>query len=423
MQEPLRRVLGTPQLVFIGINGVVGGGIFLLPGQVARLAGAAGVWAYLLAGIVIVLIGLCYAEAGTMFDRTGGPLVYVEEGLGRPAGFTVGWAIWLTYLIGWAVLINGFINYLAALWPAAAPLRGVIAVGGVALLCLINSLGVRLGSAVIQGLAVAKLLPLGVLIIAGLSFAGQPGNATLGLVPAGTGDLFGAVLLVIFAYGGFEAVSIPAGEMANPRRSIVVAVLGTLLGVTVFYVLIQYAALRIAPGLASSTTPLAAAGARMFAGGLTFMTIGALLSIFGTQSGVALTAPRSLYALAREGMLPAGLGAVQRRFETPIVAIWLTGALVALLAVTGTFAQLILLNVAARLYQYLLVCVAVAVLRFRAPGLARPFRLPLGITIPVLAAALCLALLARQPLANLLATAGALVAGLALYFLTRRFSR
>jgi amino acid transporter len=122
-------------------------------------------------------------------------------------------------------------------------------------------------------------------------------------------------------------------------------------------------------------------------------------------------------------MLPAGLGAVQRRLETPVVAIWLTGALVALLAVTGTFAQLILLNVAARLYQYLLVCIAVAALRFRAPDRARPFRLPLGIAIPVLAAALCLLLLARQPLANLLATAAALAAGLALYLLTRRLSR
>lgn len=418
MREQLQRVLRTPEVLFIGINGVVGGGIFLLPGQVAQSAGAAAVWAYLAAGVVVVLIGLSFAEVSTMYDRTGGPLVYAQEAMGETAGFTVGWMVWVTYLVGWAILSDGFVGYLGSLWAPAETYGVPIIVGLVALLCLLNTLGVRLGSGVIQFFTVAKLIPLTLLIIAGLTFAGASGNGALELVPLGSGDFLGAVLLIIFAYGGFEGATIPAGEMRNPRRTISVAVLGTLAGVTVFYMLIQYAALRIEPELAGSETALASAGELMFAGGLAVMTVGALLSIFGTQSGLALISPRNLYGLSREGMLPGVLSRVGR-FRTPVVSIWLTGALVVLLAVTGTFAQLILLNVAARLYQYLMVCLSVVILRLRDPEAERPFRLPLGIAVPTVAAVLCMLLFTQQPLVNLLAALGALAVGLVLYAAVR----
>ena len=419
MREHLQRVLRTPEVLFIGIIGLVGGGIFLLPGQVAQSAGAAAVWAYLAAGFVVVLIGLSFAEVSTMYDRTGGPLVYADEAMGKTAGFTVGWMVWVTYLIGWSVLSDGFVSYLGSLWAPARTYEAPIIIALVAVLCLINTIGVRLGSGVIGFFTVAKLIPLALLIVAGLTFAGASGNAALELVPSGSGDFFGAVLLIIFAYGGFEGATIPAGEMRNPRRTISVAVLGTLAGVTLFYMLIQYAALRIEPRLAGTETPLASAGEAMFAGGLAIMTVGALLSIFGTQSGLALISPRNLYGLSREGMLPGVLGRVHPRFRTPVVSIWLTGALVVILGVTGTFAQLVLLNVAARLYQYLMVCLSVVVLRLRDPEAERPFRLPLGFTIPAAATVLCVLLLTQQPLVNLLAALGALAVGLVLYAISR----
>ena len=189
-----------------------------------------------------------------------------------------------------------------------------------ALLCLINTLGVWLGSGVIGFFTVAKLIPLTLLIIAGLTFAGVSGNATLELVPPVSGDIFGAMLLIIFAYGGFEGTTIPAGEMRNPRRTISVSVLGTFAGVTLFYMLIRYATLRIEPELTGTEIPLASAGEAMFAGGLAVATVGALLSIFGTQSGLALISLRNLYGLSREGMLPGVLGWVHPRFRTPVVS-------------------------------------------------------------------------------------------------------
>lgn len=419
VREQLQRVMRTPEVLFIGINGVVGGGIFLLPGQVAQQAGGMAVWAYLAAGVLVILIGLSYAEISTMYDRTGGPLVYVREAMGKTAGFSVGWMVWVTYLVGWAVLSNGLVGYLGSLWSPAETYKIPIIIGLVALLCSLNTLGVRLGSRVIQFFTVTKLIPLTLLVVAGLTFAGVSGNGFLEQVPAG-GDFFAAVLIVIFAYGGFEGATIPAGEMRNPRRTISIAVLGTLVSVTVFYMLIQYAALRIEPNLAGSDTPLAAAGEAMFAGGLVLMTVGAIISIFGTKSGVALTAPRNLYGLSNEEMLPAFFSRVSPSFRTPTVAIWTTGAIVVILAITGTFTQLLLLNVAARLYQYLMVCVSVIIQRRRDPLAERPFRLPLGITIPLVAALLCAALFTQQPFVNILVAIGALVVGLLLYLVGQR---
>jgi basic amino acid/polyamine antiporter, APA family len=235
--------------------------------------------------------------------------------------------VWVTYLVGWSVLSDGFVSYLGFAVGPGEDLRGPIIIGLVALLCLINTVGGRLGSGVIGFFTVAKLIPLTLLIIAGLTFAGVSGNAALELVPPGSGEFFRAMLLIIFAYGGFEGATIPAGEMRKLRRTISVAVLGTLAGMTLFYMLSQYAALRIEPELAGSETPFASAGEAKFAGGLAVMTVDALLSIFGTQSGLALISLRNLYGLSRVGMLPGVLGWVHPRFRTPVVSIWLTGAL------------------------------------------------------------------------------------------------
>jgi len=420
LQEGLQRVLGAPAVLLIGINAVVGGGIFLLPGQLAEEAGALSVLAFLVAGALVMLVGLAYSEVGTMFSRTGGPVVYAQEAMGRTVGFSVGWMTWMTYLAGWSALSTGFVEYLSDLVPAAERFGPFIIAGVISALCLLNTLGVRLGSGVIQFFSVAKLLPLVVLIVAGLTFAGAGGGVGLGEVPDGSGGFLVAVSLIIFAYGGFEGTTIPSGEMRNPGRAISVGVLGTLGSVTVFYMLIQYASLRIQPGIGGESSPLTSVGSAMFAGGLVLMTVGALVSIFGTQSGVALVAPRNLYALSREGMLPDVLSRVHPRLSTPVVATWVTGGLVVLLASTGTFQALLLLNVAARLYQYLMVCLSAAILRFRQPGTERPFKLPLGPTIPAAAAALCLILLLTgQEPRNLLYALTALGVGLLLYLTTR----
>ena len=117
MEENLKKVLRTPEVLLIGVNGVVGGGIFLLPGTVAKLAGNYAIWAYLIAGIIAILIGLSFAEASSMYTKTGGAMVYTEAAMGKTVSFTVGWMSWLTYVAGWAALSNGFVSYLSSLFP------------------------------------------------------------------------------------------------------------------------------------------------------------------------------------------------------------------------------------------------------------------------------------------------------------------
>jgi APA family basic amino acid/polyamine antiporter len=413
MEEGLKRVLRTPEVLFIGINGVVGGGIFLLPGQVAALAGNQVLWAYLVAGAIVILIGLTFAEASSMFTKTGGSYVYTERALGKTAAFTVGWMSWLTFVVGWASLSNGLVSYLTALAPGVGPYKYLIMIVSIGLLCLLNSFGVRKASWTVLCFSIAKLIPLALLIIAGLFVFTSNATHSGHIGPAS--NFREAVLVLIFAYGGFEIATVPAGEMVNPRKSVAIGVIGTLIVVTLLYMLIQIAAQRLDPDLATSTAPLADAGKIMFIGGTTVMTVGAVLSIFGTKSGLALASSRMLYALAFNRSLPGILAKIWPRFQSPVVAIWTTGILVTILSTTNTVQRLILLQVAALLYEYLMVCVSVIVLRFRAKDLNRPFKLPFGIVIPVLSAVLCVWLLAQESSDQLLSGLIALIIGLVLY--------
>jgi len=416
LDESLKKVLKTPEVLLIGINGVIGGGIFLLPGEVAKLAGAQAVWAYLVAGVIVTFVGLSFAEVSSMYSRTGGAMIYTEEAMGQTAGFAVGWMAWLTYVAGWGALSNGLVTYLADLIPSIKPFGNLIIIMVVGVLCLLNTYGVKKGSNTIVFLTVAKVIPLLLLVIVGLLHFGGLHAAA----PAPTSRDFGAaVLMLIFAYGGFEMAAVPSGEMANPRKTIATVMIGTLVLVTVFYMLIQLAAMRLDPGIASAKSPLAAAGTAMFAGGAVVMTVGAALSILGTQSGIALAAPRQLYALGRDGSLPSVVAALYPKQRTPVAAIWITGVLAMSAATTGTFATLILLNVAARLFEYAAVCLSAVILRFRAKEAERLFRLPFGVTIPLVATLLCIGLLTQETPRELWVAAAALGIGMVIHVTTR----
>lgn len=416
LEEHLKRVLRTPEVLLIGINGVIGGGIFLLPGEVAKLAGAQAVWAYLVAGLIVTFVGLAYAEVSSMYTRTGGSMVYTQEAMGQTAGFAVGWMAWLTYVAGWGALSNGLVTYLVDLIPSIKPFGNVIIIFVIGALCLLNTCGVKKGSNTIIFFSVAKVIPLLLLVIVGLLHFGSPHVAA---VAPESRDFGAAVLMLIFAYGGFEMATVPSGEMADPRKTIATVVVGTLVVVTVFYMLIQFAAMRLDPGIALAKSPLASAGSAMFAGGAVVMTVGAALSILGTKSGIALAGPRQLYALGRDGSLPGVVAALYPRQQTPVVAIWITGVVAMIAATTGTFTTLILLNVAARLFQYAAVSLSAVILRFRAKEMERLFRLPFGITIPLVATLLCVGLLTQETARELGVAVAALGIGLVLHATTR----
>ncbi len=236
---------------------------------------------------------------------------------------------------------------------------------------------------------------------------------------AGNGRLGQAALLLMFAYAGFENTPAPAGEYRNPKKDVPIALLANIGAVTTLYVAVQWIALRTLPDLGESATPLADAAGRFLGGwaGL-LLTVGAAVSILGTNSNTVLAGPRYVFALARDGFGPRWLASVHPRYRTPAAAIVLQTAIALPLALTGSFVALAELSVVARLTTYLGTAAAVPMLRSK-HGPA-PFTLPGGPTIPVLAGLLTLGLAASATPRNLVAAAVALMVGALLYGLRRR---
>lgn len=422
---PLRAV-SRWQLLGLSINDVVGSGIYLLPATAAALLGPASLWAVLLAGAAVSLLVLCYAQAASYFDQPGGGYLYAREAFGAFIGFEVGWMLLLTRIATAAALSNGLAEAVAHFWPGAAagPGRIAVVVGSLALLVVINMVGVRTAARAAVLLAIAKLLPLFLFVAigavhfdAGLADAAGalPGDA----IPLR--NLGQAALLLLFAYAGFENLPAAAGEYRNPRRDIPFALLTMIASVTAIYFAVQWVALGTLPGLAESKAPLADAAARFGGWWLALaLTVGASVSILGTNNNTVMMAPRYLLALAADGYGPRALAAIHPRFRTPVVAILAIGLVSLALALSGSFVQLALLSVVSRLCTYLGTAVSVLVLRRRHGDRAEALQLPGGPLIPILATLLSLGLLASASAQNLIAAAIALAVGAVVYLLRRK---
>ena len=410
----LRRTVGRWQLLGLSINDVVGSGIYLLPAAAAALLGPASVWAVLLAGVAVALLVLCYAEAASHFDRPGGGYLYAREAFGPFVGFEVGWMLLLTRVATAAALANGLAAAVTHAWPAAgsgAPSL-LIVTGAIVALAALNVAGVRGAARTAAVLAVAKLLPLVLFVVLGALVAtGLPAGVPVRELPAA--DLASAALLLLFAYAGFENMPAAAGEYANPRRDVPFALLAMIAIVTVVYATVQWIALATLPGLADSATPVVEAAGRIGGAPLAWiLMVGAAVSILGTTNNTLLLGPRYLHAMAADGFGPRVLSAVHPRFQTPAVAICALAAVSLALAWSGSFVQLALLSVVARLCTYITTAAAVLVLRRRARG---SLLLPGGPAIPVAALVLACALLASATWRNLAAAALALLAGAIVY--------
>ncbi len=391
--------MGRWSLAALVLNSIVGSGIFGLPSVIAREVGWGSVWAYLLAAAGVGMIMLCFAEVGSRFTQSGGPYLYVREAFGTFAGIEMGWLVYLARLSAGAANANVFVMYLGEFWPAAGqPItRAVILALLFGVLGLVNYRGVKSGAWLSNFFTASKLIPLGALIVAGLVYLamGRP-VAAHAPVHAGAGTWITAVLLLVFAYGGFEGAVVATGEARDARRDTPFALLAALVACTVIFTLVQVVVMTTLPSAAETQRPLAAA-ARQIMGpaGAVLLTIGALLSVYGLLSAMALYVPRLTFALAEQGDIPAVFGDVHPRFRTPHVSILLFIVLVWLLAVLGSFRWNVMLSAVARLFSYGGVCAAVPMLRRKDPQGAQ-FRLPAGVLIPVLGVAFSLVLVSRM---------------------------
>jgi len=388
--------MGRWTLVALVINAIVGSGIFGLPNAVAGLVGAAAPLAYLLAAAGIGVIMACFAEVASQFREAGGPYLYARAAFGRFAGIQMGWLAFLVRLASAAANANLFVIYLAEFWPEAKQPwpRAVVLTLLIGVLAAVNLRGVRSGARVSNFFTVAKLVPLVTLVIAGLIFL--RGRSPVGWVDVGGNAWLQAILILVFAYGGFESSMMPLSEARDPKRDAPFALLVSLGICTALFTTIHLVVMGALPDPTISDRPLAET-ARVFlgAGGAWFIAVGALVSVYGYLSGQMLSAPRLPYALAEQGDFPAAFARVHERYRTPYISILVYSLLVWGLAIYGSFLWNAVLSAVARMFTYGMVCAAVIVLRRKQPGAAE-FRLPVAWVFVALGLAFCIVLVTRM---------------------------
>jgi amino acid transporter len=376
----LRRSIGTFALAASIVNITIGAGIFRLPADMAGTLGATAPIAYVLCAVAMSLIVLCLAEAGSRVAATGGPYAYVEVAFGPFVGFLAGFLLWMLLTFAMAAVATVLAANIGALVPSLAS-RGAsaaILISIYTVFAAVNILGVERGSRVNTALTVAKILPLLILIAGGL-FAIDSRNLAI-VDPPDMPTLARSSILLIFAFAGIEAALVPGGEVKDPATTVPRAILIAMVVVTMLYAGLQFVAQGVmGPALADSkAAPLAeAAGVALGGWARTLLIVGAVLSMLGHVGAMILATPRTLFAFARDGFLPAALARVHPVHRSPFVAILLQCAIVLVLAITSTFEQLAILANLSTLTLYGTCCVATWQLRrrdVRAGG--TPFRIP-----------------------------------------------
>ena len=385
----LARAVHKWDLVAFAVNGIIGAGIFGLPSEVFQRIGVYSLLAFLVCGVLTTLIILCFAEVGSRFSGTGGPYLYAGEAFGSLVGFEVGWMMWVARVMAFAANANLLVAYVAFFVPAAGAGTGraAIVVVLVAALTAVNVVGVRNAARVNNALAIAKLAPLALFVVAGCFFL-TARNYVPGPPPS-FGAFSVSVLLLVYAFSGFEMAVIPGGEALDPGRDVPRALLMAIGAVAVFYIGIQVVAIGTLPTLGSSTRPLADAAGRFLGPlGAAIISAGALVSILGNLNVTLLVAARLPYAMAERGELPAAIARTHRRFRTPDAAILLTAAVMLVLTLSGTFVYAVTISVIARLLSYGATCAALPVFRRRPDAPRAQFLAPAGVTVSIVALAL-----------------------------------
>jgi amino acid transporter len=415
--EGLVRGIRRWDLVAFTINAVIGAGIFGLPAKSFSLIGSYSLIAFVACAVVVLLIILCFAEVGSRFDETGGPYTYARAAFGPNVAFGVGWLSWLARLTAFAANCNLMVSYLAFFWPAANnPLsRATVIVLVVLVLTVINLIGVRQAAIAGDLFTIGKLLPMLIFIAIGLFFI-NPHAFALGARPA-TGAFSQSVLLLLYAFTGFEMAAIPAGEIRDPQKALPRALLIATGVVVCTYILIQVVCIGTLPELATSTKPLADAGQRfMGTAGGALISAGAMISIAGNLNVLVLSGSRVTFAIAEQKQLPAILARVHPRFFTPHVSIIMTAAIMLALTLKSSFVAALTVSAIARLVTYAVTCAALPVLRRKPDAPAARFRLRGGWVIAIAALILSAWLLLNSTLNEAIAATLAAAVGFAIYF-------
>lgn len=413
------RAIGRFDLTAAIVNGVIGSAIFGMPARIAELTGVWSPLAYLAAGLGVMTMVLCFAEVASRFQDPGGPYLYAREAFGAQVGFQAGWLTFWIRVTSVAANINVLVDYLGQTLPAAGTSGGRAATMALVLgvITVINVIGVRQATWTIDVLTVAKLLPLLLLIALGIA---KLSPAVLASQEVASPDWTSAILLLLYAYGGFEAPLIPAGENKNPKRDSAFALIAAMAIIASVYMLVQLAVVGVVPHAAAAKAPIAAAFEALIGpSGRAFASFAVVLSVSAWATGSVLQSPRVLYSMAERRELPVVFARIHERFRTPHVAIVTYSALALALALYGSFEWNATLSAIVRLVTYGLTCVALPVFR-RRPGFAEAgFQLPLAGAIVPAGVGFALWLLLTRTFAQVWILGVLMGAGILLYAASR----
>ena len=418
------KKLGFWSIVLLGINGIIGSGIFLLPNKAMAIIGPASLLVMLFDMLLVLAITFCFAEASGLFKENGGAYIYAKEAFGDFIGYEVGFLSWATRIIAFSTMSVGFATALGGLIPSlnTVMMKNIIISVIFIVLAFINLLGIKLYE-VIQNLAtIAKILPFILFIGMGIFYI-EPVNFTP-LVPNGVytpGSFGAAAVMLFFAFTGFESLAVAAAEMENPQKNLPKATLITIFTVSAIYILLLACAIGIMGyELADTTAPVQAAFTRIAgAFGTTIVAAGTLISIGALCIASSFITPHSGLALAEQHMLPAFM-AKRNRFGAPYWCIIVSTIVAMLIGYTGGFAFLASISVVSRFSQYIPTCLSVMVFRKKMPDAPRVFKIPFGPVIPVIALLVSFWLLAQAKPQQLLIGFGAAIVALPFYFLVHR---
>ena len=379
-EEKLVRGIGRWDFTALVVNTIIGAGIFGLPAKVFAQIGSYSLAAFLACALIIGLIVLCYAEVASRFSATGGPYLYAREAFGSAVGFEVGWLYWVVRVATFAANCNLLATYLGFFVPGAnegVP-RIIVVCLVVAVITAVNLIGVRESAVMTNIFTVGKILPLLIFVMVGAFFI-QPANFSFGELPQ-YGSFSSAVLLLIYAFVGFEASVVLSGETKEPQRTIPFGLVAGLIVVAVLYIFVQVVSIGTLPGLAASERPIAdAAAAFLGPFGAALITLGALVSIFGNLNVGVLSSTRLLFAMSEQRDLPAVFEKTHSKFKTPYVSILATSAVILVLTIQSSFLTAVAIATITRLLVYATTLISLPIFRRREGMPSPPFAAPMGV--------------------------------------------
>ncbi len=418
----MRRQLKFFDILCLGVNGIVGSGIFLLPGRFLGGLGPASILLFLLCGVMLISVCLCYSEAASRIDRNGGTYSYARVAFGNNAGFVVGWVSAVCDVVNYATVAVGLMGYAGTMVPwLAEGVHAKLALGVmIAFLTILNIRGVKLGAGTLNVLTVAKMVPLLIFVAIGV-FAIHPAHF-VPFAPHGFSPAAGLLLAACFTYQGFEFAPVPSGEVADAKRVVPRAMLWSLMISMVLYAIIQTIIVGSGAQIAASEAPLAdAAGWFMGPWGAVMISVGGIISMSGYVAGSALICPRSVAVLCEDGHLPRMGARLHARYDTPAVAILFVAITVYVMTLFLNFDRLVDISAFAVVIRYLFTCISVPILRRKIPDAPQTFRIPGGWLVPIVGVAVSILFMAQIKVPELMWLLWIVLAGLAVSFAYRRW--